>query len=266
VTRAHALAAMATSAILIAGACGGAKESVLRTAERRTADQQAGELSLELAASSGVDEQRTGPVGFRVEGPFSFDSENELAVVDLTYTQLLGANTEEMRLVSTGSKAYVTAAGETLEVPDNQLAALKLSDDNTGVAELGFAGWVDDPVVADGPAVDGDATQRITGTLDVPDMLSDLARIAAQVGGSDDLAPIKGDDATRIQSLVKTSDVEIIVGKDDHRLRSLHVVADFGREVPTELRDALGPYAATHLELTVSLRELTEPLEVTAPG
>jgi hypothetical protein len=266
VIRSYARAVTMASALLVAGGCGVGDESVLETAERRTADQQTGELSLELAATSGSDAAPTGPVGFRVEGPFSFEGEHTLAVVDFTYTQLLGGDSEEMRLVSTGSEAFVTTGGETIEVPDSELGALKLDDGDTGVAELGFAGWVDDPVLADGPAVDGEATERITGTLDVPDMLSDLARIAAQVGGSEDLAPIAGDDADRIQSLVQASEVEVVLGADDRRLRSLRAVADFGREVPAELRDALGPYAATHLELTVSLRELTEPLQVNAPG
>ena len=43
-------------------------------------------------------------------------------------------------------------------------------------------------------------------------------------------------------------------------------MVDFAGRVPEELRQALGPYAAARIELTLSLEALTEPLEVAKPG
>lgn len=96
----------------------------------------------QLSTVAGTDEQ-TSPVGFRMEGPFS-TAQGDLAVLDLSYTRLLGGAESVTRVVSTGKAAYVVADGKTTEVPADRAGALALGDGAGGVGELGIAGWARD--------------------------------------------------------------------------------------------------------------------------
>ena len=112
----------------------------------------------------------------------------------------------------------------------------------------------------------GFAALRKRTTFDVSlDLLGDLARIVSQVAGSGDAAAPSGDDAERLRSLVRSSDAEIVVGEDDLP-RSVDLTLDFGGDVPDELVDALGPYAAATLELHLELEAIDVDLEVDAPA
>jgi hypothetical protein len=122
------------------------------------------------------------------------------------------------------------------------------------VADLGIAGWVRDP------QVEG---STVTGEVDVADFLTDLARLGEDLGGGA-AGELDGDVAERLDGLARSSSAEVELGDDDLP-RSIHLVVDFGGEVPDELREALGPYASANLELTVTLERLTDPLVVEAP-
>lgn len=244
--------------VLLASSCGGGG-GPLGDAEDAMAELDAGRLVLQLSATAGTD-QPAGPVGFRMEGPFSFDSGSDLPVLDLTYGQLLGGDEAATRVVSTGEAAYVVADGKVTEVPPERAGALRLGDSDGGFTDLGIAGWVEDPEVEER----GDGTSVVKGRADVADLLSDLARIGAQVGGGEGPAKLEGAAARRLDSMARSSEVVVELAEDDLP-RSLRAVVDFGGRVPDELREALGRYAAARLELTLSLERLTEALKVEAP-
>ena len=228
-------------------------------AEEAMAGLEAGRMALQLSATAGAD-QPAGPVGFRMEGPFSLASEGDLPVLDLRYTRLLGGTEDVVQVVSTGEVAYVVASGQVTQVPEDQTGALRLGDPGDGFADLGIAGWVEDPKVQER----SDGSSVVTGKADVSDLLSDLARIGAQVGGENP-TDLDGDAAARLDRLARSSEVVVEVAEDDLP-RSIKAVVDFGARVPDELREALGPYAAARIELTLTLERLTEPLKVQAPG
>lgn len=244
--------------LLLAASCGGDR-GPLADAEDAMADLDAGRLVLQLSATTGSDPP-AGPVGFRMEGPFSFDSGGDLPVLDLTYTQLLGGEEAATRVVSTGEAAYVVAAGKVTEVPPDQAGALRLGDSDGGFADLGIGGWVEDPDVEER----GDGTSVVRGRADVADLLSDLARIGAQVGGGEGPGELDGDAARRLDGLARSSEVVVELADDDLP-RSLRAVVDFGGRVPDELREALGRYASARLELTLSLERLADELKVERP-
>lgn len=250
------LAAVAGATLAACGDDGGP----LADADKAMAELHAGRLRVQLSATAGTDEA-TGPVGFRMEGPFS-TADGELPVLDLRYTSLLGDDEAVTRVVSTGEAVYVVADGEVTEVPPEDAGALRLGDGGGGVADLGIAGWVRDPKVE----TRDDGSRTVTGTVDVADWLSDLARIGEQVGGGAGGDRRLDDEATeRLQGLARSSRLTAELGPDDLP-RSLRTVVDFAGRVPEELRQALGPYAAARIELTLSLEPLTEPLEVAKPG
>jgi hypothetical protein len=230
----------------------------LADAEEAMARLGAGRLTLQLSTSAGEGE-KAGPVGFRMEGPFAI-GDGAMPVLDLRYTRLLGDRTSETRVVSTGEVAFVVADGKTIEVPPEEAARLRLGDGDGGIADLGIAGWARAPEVEER---DG-GVRVVRGTVDVADLLSDLARIGEQAGGGGRGEPLDDEAAERLQRLVESSELVAELGTDDLP-RSLRVVVDFAGRVPDDLREALGAYASPRLELTLSLERLDGPLEVEAP-
>ena len=245
--------------VLAVPACGaGRGPSPLEEAEDAMAELDAGRMDLQLQAVAGGD-RPTGPVGLRIEGPFSFTGGGRLPVLDLRYTRLLGDETKVSQVVSTGETVYVVTDGKVAEVPDADAARLRLGREDGGVADLGIAGWVPDPQVE----TRGDGTRVVRGPADVADVMSDLARIVDQIGGVD-TEPLEGDAAERLERVARSSEVVVEIGDDDLP-RTVRAVLDFGATVPDGLRRALGPYASARMELTVSLARLEGPLTVQKP-
>ena len=235
--------AAALAAVAVLAACSSEDDSTLARAEEAMAELEAGAMSLELAATTN---DVADPVGFRVDGTYSFASDGELPVFDFTYTELLAGDENVATITSDGEAVIVVVDGQEHELSADDAESLRLGDDE-GFADLGIASWVDDPT----ERARGDDTV-VTGGVDAADLLSDIARIAAQVNGAGEVGPLDEESADRLAQLVRSSEIEILVGDDDLP-RSVDAVLDFGSDVPEALTDALGPYAAAQLRLTVTL-------------
>lgn len=258
-------ALIAGSLLMVAGlvACGdgdGAR-GPLADADRAMAELDEGQVVLQLSATAGTDDP-AGPVGFRMEGPFSFAGGGALPVLDLRYTRLLGDDKQVSQVLSTGEAMYVVVDGRVAEIPSEATGGLRLGEGDGGFTDLGIAGWVDKPVVSEAGE---DGSRMVSGEVDVADLLSDLARVGAQVGIGLEDGDVPADAARRLRRQVRHSKIVVELGKDDLP-RALHATVDFGGDVSPELRDALGPYASTRIELTLAMERLSGPLRVAAPG
>jgi hypothetical protein len=241
--------------VALVAACGGEDDSTLGRAEQAMADLDAGTMALELSATT---PDVADPVGFRVEGSFSFTSDGELPRFDFDYTELLAGDENVASISSDGETVWVELDGQVTEVDGEETASLRLGDDE-GFADLGIASWVDEPTEEERG---GDVV--ITGAVDAADLLGDLARIASQVAAAGEVGELEGDDAERLAGLVQSSAIEVVIGEDDLP-RSVDATIDFGATVPDELAAALGPYAAAQLRLVVELEPLTGELTVEPP-
>jgi len=239
---------------------GAAAADAMESAQAAMAELDRGRMLLELRATAGQQEP-TAPVGFRVEGPFSYAEGTTLPVLDLTSTNLLGDEEVVTGIVSTGETLFLVAAGEVVEVPADQADALRLGSGDPVVGDLGIAGWVRDGRIADG----GDGERTVTGEVDVADLLGDLARLGAQVGGETEPTALDDDASDRLDRLVRASEITVELGPGDLP-RRLVATLDFGAEVPSDLEEVLGPYASTQLVLTLEVRASDRPLEVAAPS
>lgn len=256
----------AAAAMALTAACGGS-ESALAETDENLSSVKAATMDLRFAATSGTGDSQTDPVGFELSGPFSFDDTNDLAVFDLTYTRLLGGDEKESTVLSTGNAAFVTVGGKTYQVDEGDLAAFKISDDDGGgLTDLGIADWVRNETTRPGKEVDGEATDVITGDVDAADMLSDLARIARDVGGETQLSTLDGAAAERLRKLVRASSIRIVTTQETRELRSLRAVIDFGTRAPEELRRTLGRYADARIEVTLSMADVPKNFRVEAPA
>ncbi len=264
--RSYVAVAAAVTCLLALSACG-EKQTPLEQTQSNMAHLKAATIDLQLAASAGEGAKASGPVGFRLKGPYAMSSRHDLAVFDLTYTKLLGANAVTTEVRSTGNAAFVTTGGKAYRVADDDLAPLRVSEDaGGGFGDLGIAGWVENAKVRRGARVDGKATQVITGDVDVADLLSDLARVAGPLGGDGELTALDDAAGRRLQKLARSTSIEIVTGASDHRLRSLRAVMDFGRRAPTQLRETLGAYADARIEVRLALKQPTGTLRVEAPS
>ena len=236
---------------LAAVGCGGGHDSRLDRAQHAMAGLDRGRIAFRLAASTPA----TKPVGFSLTGPFSMKG-GDLPVFDLRYQRLLGGATDTTEVASTGSIVFVKTGDRVVEVPPQSAARMRLGDAGGGFADLGIAGWVEH-----GRETTAGGETTITGTVDVPDLLGDLARVIAQTDGRPAPA-LTGDQADALRALVRASSIRVLLHGDDPLPTSVHATIDFGGRVPTALRRALGRYAAASLDLTLQLRRLGSPLTV----
>ena len=256
------MAGLVAAALALSG-CGD-RSSTLERADRALGALERGEISVGLRASAGQGQDTAGPVGFDIGGRFDIAADTTLPVLDVTYTRLLGADKEVMSVQSDGTRMVVTTDGVPTEVPPEQAERLRLEGDRpAGVGDLGVGGWITEAAEGDGPVVDGVRTRRITGPVDAADLMSDLAALAGELSGQDDAPRLDEDSAQRVQSRLRSGDVEILVDDDDLP-RRVRATADFGAAVAPELQRALGPYAGARLEVTLEVRSPGRP--VTRPA
>jgi hypothetical protein len=118
--------------------------------------------------------------------------------------------------------------------------------------QLKIGSWVREPKLADGPALDGAPTQRITAKLDVRAAARDLLRVAGALGpGTGAL----GQSQDQFERAVKSSSFELLTGKDDRLLRRLRI--------GIELRAPGGRTALVRFALGV--RRPNQPVRIATP-
>ncbi|MBW3556388.1 MAG: hypothetical protein KY454_05530 [Actinobacteria bacterium] len=256
--------------ILLVAACGSAEDRVLRATDDKLRSIDSGRLSLSVtgAATGGEGAGAGGPVGFRLEGPFSFRTPTPLPVARLTYTRLLGkGRQQEGTFISTGTAAFVETDGDTFEIPEEQVRGLALDpkpgERSSGLEQLRLSSWVDKPEVAR----EGD-TAVVTGRLDAAQAFQDLAALARQLGvpETQDLQQLGNQDRQRLERLVESSSVRIVSGHEDHVLRELELSVNLRPGPDPEIRQALGRLGGARLDIRLSLAEVNQPVQVEAPA
>jgi hypothetical protein len=244
---------------LAAGACGGGSDSAsdpgeaLAETARNLGEIRSGTLDLRVTVGTNGEE-----AGFVLEGPFAFaESADTLPVAELEYTQSAGSESETVRFVSTGEKAFVVLGEQAFELPEERVATLRGTGAGDGAAagldELRIEDWFQDPDLSDGGSVGGAETDRIRAGLDVVATANDLLELAAAVG-SDVGGPLEGASAEQLRRAVESATVEVFTGKEDRLLRRLVVEASFRAAPPPELEEAFAglPQADFRLELTIA--------------
>jgi hypothetical protein len=248
--------------VTLAAACGE------RSPVGDLAEIESGTLSLRLVSTATGEGSSGRPVGFEMTGPFSFRS-GSVPVARLDHTRLMGTSSTRTTFTSTGERAFVTLAGETYELPPEQLDALRNEQSGgrrAGLEALAIEDWVREPKVSGGGRVDGVDTTRVTGRVNAGAALTDLVALARQLGPEAELEPLEREEARRLDALVKSSEIELLVGRQDRLLRRLRLVIDFGASLPDRVRASLGPYAGTRLEVDLGLSGPNRDVTVEAPA
>lgn len=245
-------AAALVLALAVAGCGRGVQGAAgpLADTDRAMAELDAARIDLAVMATKADDPNPENPVGFRMEGAYSYESDGPFPQLDLRYTSLLGVRQQAVRIVSDGHRVeLVHDSGARTPVPPRQAELLRLGGGDGGVAGLGVAGWVEDAAAVGRP----DGTRLVTGRVDVADLLSDLARVNAQAAGTAVGESLDGERSRHLDRLARQSGFTAEL--DQNGLpRQLRAVLDFGPALPAELRSALGPYASPRLEVSLSVQ------------
>ncbi|HEX7166303.1 MAG TPA: hypothetical protein VF230_04910 [Acidimicrobiales bacterium] len=265
--RAAAVALVIAAFGSAAGACGddGAAENDALSATDGTLDDiTSAAIDMEFAAHAMEgDEESTGPVGFRLSGPFSFEEGGTYPVLRLEYTRLAGADEELVVVTSTGEKVFVQRDGRADEVDASDLSGLRLGDGDggSGLGQLELAEWVENPKTAR----DGDA-DVVTGEVDVAAAFADIGALASELGVADAerLRDLDEADRERLRKLVRDSEVTVTTGRDDRMLRSLDLRVDLAAGSEDDRR-ALGSLLGARIRMTLALDDVNEPVAVAEP-
>lgn len=257
-------------ALALAG-CSNSPEDVLAEATGNLDEIDSGILDVRLVAT-GTGDLEGQEFGFELSGPFQLPAEGELPVAELEYTQLAGAESATNVFLSTGEAAYAEIDGTFYELTPVQVESLRggPEDEDAGaqLEELGIEEWVQNPEISDGDEVGGEATQRISGELDVVDALNDLFDAARNLGATSiaNVPPLEGDNAEQLENSVVSATVEVLVGAEDRLLRRLTIDIDFEADAEEEVREALGALGGVGFSLDFEISEPNQEVTVEAPA
>ena len=250
--------------------CSDKPEDVLAGATANLDQIDSGVLDVRLVAT-GTGENAGQEFGFELSGPFQLPAEGELPVTELTYTQIAGAENATNVFVATGENAFIEIDGTFYEMPPERVESLRGGPEDEDPASqlegLGVEEWVVEPELSEGEDVGGDATQRITGELDVVEAFNDLFDTARNLGATSiaNVPPLEGDNAEQLRNAVESASIEVLVGEDDGLLRRLEVEIDFEVKAASEVREALGALGGASFSLFFEISDPNQEVVVEEP-
>lgn len=264
-------------------ACGGQEEDVDKLLEETfTGDKQvdSGRLAFEARIDARGSERLQGPVELEVRGPFQKSEGDALPEFDLDASLSGSGMTYEVGASVVDGRGYVLFQGEDYVLSPELFAQFKSGfhgaradegaekTDSADLATLGIdpRQWLGNARNEGEAKVGDEDTIRITGDVDVPKLLDDIAEAgerAAQGKAGDPAAdPRRLTEAqrARIEQAVEAMRVEIFTGAEDKTLRRLVLEADV---VAPEGEDG---FDSADVRLDYSITELNEDQDITAPS
>ncbi len=193
------------------------------------------DLKLEVKADlEGLDQLR-GPVSLTMSGPFESRGENELPLLDWDVKAKFANQTIDAGLTVTEDNAYVELRGQAYEVGEQLFSQLernferrrRTGDQKQSLKQFGIdpVKWLDDPKVEDGDDIGGDSTQRVSGDVDVKQVVEDVLgalrspevrRQLEQQGQTVPQVPeVSQDDVDKVSDAIKELRFEVDVDEDD---------------------------------------------------
>jgi hypothetical protein len=245
-------------ALLCACSMHAGASSPLSDAARALGDIRSGTMRFRLNAQT----PGGAATGFALEGTFDMSKAGELPRARLRYTTSGSARDIDATFVSDGKSASVQTGGRMIALPPAQAERLRSSDGAGPLRELRVDRWLVDPMTADGGSLDGVATTKTSASIDVVNMVNDLAALASKTGAA--AQQITGKDADRLRRAVRRTAFEAWAGREDHYLRRLRMTVTLGVEGLGSLRRALGRYAGVTLAMSLDLEKPNQPVAAAA--
>ncbi len=244
------LAIVVTLALALIGAgCGegegGSSEDASALLEKAfTTQVDSGDLELDFKAELDGVPQLSGPLTLSLSGPFKSDGPKDVPVLDWDILAEGAGQSFDVGLTVTDDNAFVEyqgqsyAAGAELFNQFKQQYAAQQPDEQPTLESYGLdpASWLEDPTVENGEQIGGDATQVVTGSVDVETAVRDLYSVTKsdafrqQLENQGQTAPEipepSDEDIQKIVDAVDELTLEVNVDENDIA-RRLSIAGDF---------------------------------------
>lgn len=282
------VSALALTASVAIAACGGddggdedpteVLEATFST-EQEPVESGVFDVSVDLAAEGGDND---GSFAASFGGPFqgggdgvpSFDVDAEIDL-DSAVQDISGTG----GLTSTGDAAFITFMEENYEVPAEaftqfattytrlqaQTEAENAEANGNLLSRIGVdpTNWLTNTSNEGDEDVEGTETVHISGEADVPKLVEDIQTIAENAPqAAEQVSPAELGQLDQLGDIIDSAEFDIYSGKDDNVLRKFEASVDL---TPPDDSGEGTPDDVT-LDFTITLSELNEPQEISAPS
>jgi hypothetical protein len=256
-------AALALVITLLATACGSDEPKaadVLRDATENIRSVRSGTMSLGFVMTDVTSGAR---VGFEVEGMFGVDTDQELPIADLTYTQIAGHREQTFDFMSDGTRAIAIVDGTVTELAPEQLSTFDGFGGTSAVTGplpgLQLDTWFDEPRIEDR----GD-TYLIEGVPRGPEVVQGLVELLTAYGSSESVNVVTdfGDaDRESLDRAIHDARVLVEVNEAEMLLSDLTVDLTF-----SDADGTLGGLVDSQLTFDFALDDIGQPVSVDLPA
>lgn len=213
-----------------------------------------------LSVSVRMDPKDGDEFGYDIEGPIRLGKDGRSPAADVEYTQVANGKDDTVRLVlEEDGGGWVERDGRRTDLTEAQLQELRSSGSllgEDGLSSLDFERWIVDPKLSDGP----DGTDKVTGDLDVAAAMAGLSALA---GVLEQNVVLSAEQRKQVAEAVDESSFELLTGSDDRLLRKLALAFSLDRDVPDDLRDAIGDDAVgADFSFDLELDDVNQPVEI----
>ena len=241
-----------------------------------TVDSGRFDLSLDVTTEGG---EAAGSFNASLGGPFTGEGEG-FPQFDLDAEVELDSSVQDFSgdigLTATGDSAFVSFQGNEYELPADafneftstyeQLQQTQGSEGEEGgnlLSSLGIdpTGWLTDLENEGDEDVDGTETVKITGQADVPKLVEDLRAIAERAPEAiGPVTPKELGELDQLTDVVESAEFSFYSGTDDDLLRKID------GNIELNPSDAEGAPEAVSVDFSLTLSEINEPQEISAPA
>jgi hypothetical protein len=225
----------------------------------------------------------TGPIAFKLAGPFDSQGAGKLPKFDFNLDIAAGGQTINAGAVSLGDTGYLKFGGHAYSVDkalfdqfktgyEKSQQSAKSKDAGPSFKALGVSpsAWLKDARKAGKADVGGTSTFHITSGVDVPRFLADINTLlgkAKNLGGSTTQGVPQGLSQTVmsiIERSVQRAQVDVYTGEKDHALRRLALSVSLA--VPKDAQKSAGGLKSGELRFNLTIADLNSDQTINAPA
>jgi hypothetical protein len=273
---------------LLAAGCGDSKGGDASTAKllkdtfSSDTPVKSGKLDVSLGFEAKGIPTLTGPVAFKLAGPFASQGAGKLPKFDFDLDIAAGGQTIRAGAISLADSGFIKFAGRAYTIDkalfdqfrtgyEQSQKSAKGKDTGPSFKALGISpsSWLKDARKAGKADVGGTPTFHITSGIDVPRFLADINRLLAKAkdlgagatqGVPQGLSPAI---QSTIERSVKRAQVDVYTGEDDHALR--RIVLSVSLVVPKDAQKSAGGLQSGELRFNLTIADLNGDQKIDAP-
>jgi hypothetical protein len=272
------IATLALLSVLPVAGCGGSENDPGAVSMVKNAfSKSIGSAVVSIDFSANLDGSRTvkGPVTVKLNGPYQSNGGSKLPSFDWPLA-ISGAGTNfDGRLTSTGDDLFVGFQGQSYEVGKDVIARYNQNlaqqsaqnPKKKSLRDFGIdpASWVKGAKNEGDATVAGTAANHISASIDFDKVLVDLNTLISKAGstvtGGRAPAQLTKDERKQFTDSIKSSSLDVYVGKADGKVRRVALKLEFGLK-----KAASNGVKGGTIEFSIQFANVGQPQSVKAPA